>query len=316
MEDEGEAAAGAVLHVVTGKGGAGKSTVAAALALGLAAGGRRVLLVDVEARHSAAAPLGLARLPESPARIARAAGGGEVHGCATPAEAALADYLAVNAPRAAAAAARRLGVAEFAASIAPGLADVLLSGMLVEHARGGGYHAVVADAPPTGRVARFLDVTATLSRIAAAGPVHRQAAGTAGYLRSPATRVHLVALAEPLPVAESLEALAELRAAGLTPGMVALNRMLPPGLVAAAAAADAGGPDLLAAAAGALGAPAAAALAGELADVAARAAVQRAGRAELAAGFAGEIVELPALAGGVRVAGLYELAGPLAEAAR
>ena len=36
------------LHVVTGKGGTGKTTVAAALALALAADGRQVLLVETE----------------------------------------------------------------------------------------------------------------------------------------------------------------------------------------------------------------------------------------------------------------------------
>ena len=39
---------GVRLHVVTGKGGTGKTTVAAALALALASGGKRVLLIEVE----------------------------------------------------------------------------------------------------------------------------------------------------------------------------------------------------------------------------------------------------------------------------
>ena len=48
------------LHVVTGKGGTGKTTVAAALALALAAGGRQVLLAEVEGRQ------GIAQLFDTP----------------------------------------------------------------------------------------------------------------------------------------------------------------------------------------------------------------------------------------------------------
>ncbi|WP_448851738.1 ArsA-related P-loop ATPase [Corynebacterium sp. 335C] len=294
---------------MTGKGGTGKSTVAAALAVGLAAGGGRVLLVDVEARHSAAAPLGLASLPATPGRIAAAEGGGEVHGCAPTGEAVLEDYLRTNfAGAVAGSAMRRLGVPEFVTAIAPGLKDVLLSGFLVEEARRGGWDAVVADAPPTGRIARFLDVTRALTDIAAAGPVHRQARETAAYLRSGEVAVHVTALAEPLPVTESLEAIGELLGMGLTVGTIAVNKVLDADVAAAAERVamrdDAPG----AAPVPGLGAEAGAALVEEARDAAARAAVQREALAELESGWDGRLVRLPAIPGGVRVEGIYRIA--------
>ena len=51
---------GVRLHVVTGKGGTGKTTVAAALALALAHAGRKVLLIEAEGRQ------GIARLFDRP----------------------------------------------------------------------------------------------------------------------------------------------------------------------------------------------------------------------------------------------------------
>src|SRR5262245_44154045 len=66
------------LHVVTGKGGTGKTTVAAALAVALATGGGRALLVEVEGRQGIAHLFDTPPLPYQERRIAAAPGGGEV----------------------------------------------------------------------------------------------------------------------------------------------------------------------------------------------------------------------------------------------
>ncbi len=58
------------LHVVTGKGGTGKSTVAAALALALATHGKNVLLCEVEGRQGIARMFDVDPLPYAERRIA------------------------------------------------------------------------------------------------------------------------------------------------------------------------------------------------------------------------------------------------------
>ena len=307
----------AAVHVITGKAGTGKSTIAGALALRLATGGGRVLLVEVEGRPSIAATLGLREFPREPEKVASALGGGEVHACSLDAEAVLEDYMSSNVGSSLAiAAARRFGVTEFATAIAPGLRDVLLSGYIVAEARRGDWTAVVVDAPPTGRVARFLDVTRALGDIATSGPIHRQAADTAAFLRSASTRVHMVALAEPLPVRESLEALAELSAAALPLGTVVANRILADDVCDAALSlshedVSAVARDLAARegdGASSSEETLATALLVELDDVAARARVQRRSLTDLAAEWPGPVASVPALAGGVRIEGLYDVA--------
>lgn len=220
------------LHVVSGKGGTGKTTVAAALALALATGGKRVLLVEVEGRQGIAQVFDTAPLPYEERRIAVAAGGGEVRALAVDSEAALLEYFEMfyrlgMAGRTL----RRMGAIEFATTLAPGLRDVLLTGKAKECVTRTGadgrpaYDAVVLDAPPTGRLVTFLDVTKAMADLAKVGPIHGQAEGVNQLIHSPLTAVHLVTLLSDLPVTETLDTVAELERAGIGTGAVVVNRM-------------------------------------------------------------------------------------------
>ena len=222
------------LHFVTGKGGTGKSTVAAALALTLAAGGRKVLLVEVEERQGIAQLFDVPPLPYKEQKIATAEGGGVVNALAIDIEAAFLEYLDMFYRLGLAGQAmRRIGAIEFATTIAPGLRDVLLTGKIreivtrTENDHKQRYDAIVVDSPPTGRISRFLDVTKAVSELAKGGPVHAQAESVVNILHSENTAIHLVTLLESLPIQETIEAIEELRELDLPIGSVIVNRNIP-----------------------------------------------------------------------------------------
>jgi anion-transporting ArsA/GET3 family ATPase len=222
------------LHFVTGKGGTGKSTVAAALALTLASGGRKVLLVEVEGRQGIAQLFDVPPLPYKELKIATAEHGGQVNALAIDIEAAFLEYLEMFYNLGLAGRAmRRIGAIEFATTIAPGLRDVLLTGKIKESVvrvnkdRSPVYDAIVVDAPPTGRIARFLDVTKAVADLAKGGPVYSQSEGVVRLLHSDQTAVHLVTLLEALPMQETMEAIDELQQLNLPIGSVIVNRNIP-----------------------------------------------------------------------------------------
>jgi anion-transporting ArsA/GET3 family ATPase len=323
---------GVRLHVVTGKGGTGKTTVAAALALALAHGGRKVLLMETEGRQGIARLFDRPPLPYQERKIAIGPGeaddgrdhGGDVYALAVDPEGALLDYLHMfYNMRSAGIALNRLGLVDFATTIAPGLSDVLVTGKATEAARrkrpgppGSGYlyDAVVMDAPPTGRIGRFLNVTAEVSGLAKVGPVHTHADTVANVIKSPQTAVHFVSTLEEMPVQETLDGIAELRAIpGMQVGGIVINMARPAVLTheelkvapdvpaMAAALTDAGLRDT-----GDL----AAALADELTEHARHVEVQDRERTELEA--AGPpVYELPMITEGVDLSGLHRLAAEL-----
>ncbi|WP_299056963.1 ArsA-related P-loop ATPase [uncultured Nocardioides sp.] len=322
------------LHVVTGKGGTGKSTVAAALALALAHGGRDVLLCEVEGRQGIARMFDVEPLPYEERRLATGLPGrrgraGTVHALHVDPESALLEYLALyyhlgRAGRLL----DRFGVVDFATTLAPGVRDVLLTGKVFEAAkpggrRGGGraYDAVVLDAPPTGRIVQFLGVSSELAGLAKVGPVKHQSDLMMGLFRSEATAVHLTTVLEEMPVQETADGITELRAAGLPVGGVVVDMVRPRDLddehlaAAGAGALDPGGVEHDLRAAG---------LDDEVADGlvdvlladgrdhAVRRRLEDAQRERLAT-LGRPTYELPRLAGGVDLGALYELAGLLRE---
>ncbi|HEX5384535.1 MAG TPA: ATPase, partial [Propionibacteriaceae bacterium] len=127
----------------------------------------------------------------------------------------------------------RFGAVDFATSIAPGLRDVLLTGKVYEAVRRkiknrpNAYDAVVLDAPPTGRIAQFLNVHAAVAGLAKVGPIRNQADSIMRLLRSATTTVHVVTLLEDMPVTETEEAVAALRPTQIRIGTVIENMVTP-----------------------------------------------------------------------------------------
>jgi len=323
---------GVRLHVVTGKGGTGKTTVAGALALALAVDGRNVLLMEVEGRQGIAQLFDVPPLPYAERRISVGLGtdtrpAGDVYALVADPESALIEYLEMfYSLRHAGTALSKLGVMDFATTIAPGLRDVLLTGKAAEAVRrtgdkrGRSYDAVVMDAPPTGRIGRFLNVTSEVSDLAKVGPIRGHADTVQKVIRSPQTVVHFVTVLEEMPVQETLDGIAELSSLhGIRAGGIIVNMTRPLGLPAGEVEAAASG--RLDQSQLALGLKAAglddghgltAALAAELSEQA-RTALAQVVQLDRLTEAGQPCYQLPWISGGMDLAGLYRLAAALRE---
>jgi len=316
--------AGVKLHVVSGKGGTGKTTVAAALAFALANAGKKVLLIEVEGRQAIAQLWDVPALPYAEQRLATTPSGGSLWGLAIDAEQAMIEYLDMfYGLKRSARGLKKMGAVDFVTTLAPGLRDVLLTGKVKEAVTRTdpdghrAYDAVVLDGPPTGRIVKFLDATKEVASLTKFGPINRQSDGVIQLLHGRQTAIHLVTLLEEMPVQETLDAADELATAGFHVGVVVVNRARP-----ALIADDQLGPDgvdvkLLTAGLRKVNIPAAhaVALAQEMADYAERQQIQAENSQRLDAVRVPRI-ELPDLNPPVELGELNELSRCFTEEAR
>lgn len=206
------------LLVVTGKGGTGRSAVAASIALAAARRGRRVLALALDAPSGLARHLGA----EIPGPIPRRHG--DLHLGAVEAGAALDEYLRLRIKMPRLATVGRL----FAAVVetVPGVRDTVLIGKAVYESTRSRWDLVVVDAPPTGQIQSLITAPATIAGLVPGGAVRDQARWLAGVLADHAhTGAVVVAIPEELPVLEAGEFIAAASGA-VAPVAIVANRVL------------------------------------------------------------------------------------------
>jgi len=217
------------LVVVTGKGGAGKTTLTAVLGRLLAQRGRRVLLLEVDPRESLHQALGT-----EPSGGAIVQAGPRLWTQNLQASAVIQELVRDKVP-----------IAYLARKItnspaflhfvdgAPGLKETALLGHAYRVIRGGHrprFDTVIVDAPATGHGASMLAAPGLLAQASEGGQLGVMAAELAAFLAdSSRCGVVLVSLAEEMPVQETIELLALLQTRlGIRPDLLLANGLYPP----------------------------------------------------------------------------------------
>lgn len=222
------------LVVVTGKGGVGKTTVAAALAWHAARSGLRVLAGELDATGNldvcvlGPGAAGVGRIPASGYRPVERRPG--LWTMSMDPEESLKEYLRINLRLPLVTRIGALsGVFDFLANAAPGVREVVTIGKVAYDVRQRAYDLVVVDAPASGHVVGLLNAPEAIRDLVGVGLIRGQTEWMLDILRDPArTGVVAVTTPEEMPVTEVLELVARLQdEARVDVAGVIVNRVLP-----------------------------------------------------------------------------------------
>jgi anion-transporting ArsA/GET3 family ATPase len=213
------------LLFVTGKGGVGKSTAAAALALLAAQQGRRTLACEVDAKGDLAEFFETSRPSFTPSKVAP-----NLWLMAMDTEASLREYLRLQLRLPTVA---RLGplarAFDFVATAAPGVREILTVGKLGWEVRERHYDLVVVDAAPTGHIVGQLTAPQAINDLVRVGQIRQQTGWLAALLADPATTgLVIVTTPEEMPVNETIELVERVRSTtDIDVAAIVVNRVLP-----------------------------------------------------------------------------------------
>jgi anion-transporting ArsA/GET3 family ATPase len=190
------------LLFVTGKGGVGKSTVAAALALLASQHGKRTLVVEVDAKGNLADFFEAGATGYKPREIQP-----NLFAMTMNTEDSLQEYLRLQMRLPAVARIGPLARAfEFVATAAPGVREILTVGKPVWEVREGHYDLVVVDAPATGHIVGQLAAPQAINELVHVGLVRQQTGWLVEILGDERqTGLVIVTTPEEMPVNETIE---------------------------------------------------------------------------------------------------------------
>ncbi len=220
------------LVIVTGKGGVGRSAVAAAMAIAAGRQSRQVLAVAMTDPTGLASHFGRATLGYTAVQVAP-----YVHAMGIDRARALDEYLKLQLGFGARAplmpVARSL---EAMAETVPGIRDVITMGKVLHEVQSKRWDLVVADGPATGQIMSYLRAPNTVAGLIPTGRARRQADEMTATLAGEESVLAMVTLAEELPVTETIESIQELeRERPISLAGIWANRLIEPLGVSAAA---------------------------------------------------------------------------------